>query len=68
MHGFNWVDRRGADGVGFVRALRSLLTSHLPVLLPDMRMIIAQEFAQSLYKGKNTLQGKGSSVSVFMPG
>lgn len=68
MHGFNWVDRRGADGVGFVRALRSLLTSHLPVLLPDMRMIIAQEFAKSLYKGKNTLQGKGSSVSVFMPG
>ena len=58
MHGFNWVDRRGADGVGFVRALRLLLTNHLPILLPDMRAIIAQEIEKSLYKGKKSLQGK----------
>lgn len=68
MHGFNWVDRRGADGVGFVRALRMLLTNHLPVLLPDMRAIIAQEIEQSLCKGKKSLQGKYSSTSVFMLG
>lgn len=68
MHGFNWVDRRGADGVGFVRALRLLLTNHLPVLLPDMRAIIAQEIEKSLLKGKKPLQGKSLSALVFILG
>lgn len=62
MHGFNWVDRRGADGVGFVRALRLLLTNHLPILLPDMRAIIAQEIEKSLHKGEKNFRGKFSSV------
>lgn len=66
MHGFNWVDRRGADGVGFVRALRLLLTNHLPILLPDMRAIIAQELEKSFYKGGKPLQGKDSSIYVFI--
>ena len=30
MHGFEWKDQRGIEGTGFVRALRTLLTSHLP--------------------------------------
>lgn len=37
MHGFNWFDRRGTEGVGFIRALRTLLTNHLPSILPDLR-------------------------------
>ncbi|KAF2177798.1 cytochrome P450 [Zopfia rhizophila CBS 207.26] len=36
MHGFNWFDRRGTEGVGFVRALRTMLTNNLPQLLPDL--------------------------------
>jgi hypothetical protein len=37
MNGFNWFDRRGVEGVGFVRTLRTLLTNNLPKLLPDLR-------------------------------
>lgn len=39
MYGFNWFDRRGTEGVGFVRALRTLLTNNLPQILPDLGLI-----------------------------
>ncbi|KAH7325055.1 cytochrome P450 [Stachybotrys elegans] len=35
-----WNDQRGVDGIGFVRALRSILTSHLPQLQPRLESII----------------------------
>jgi len=37
MHGFEWSDIRGTEGTGFVRALRTILTSHLPQLLPCLK-------------------------------
>lgn len=40
MHGFSWFDRRGTEGVGFVRALRTLLTNNMPDILPDLREAI----------------------------
>ncbi|KAI1172625.1 cytochrome P450 [Nemania sp. FL0916] len=45
MHGFNWFDRRGTEGVGFVRALRTLLTNNLPEILPDLGTIIRSRLA-----------------------
>lgn len=48
MHGFEWPDQRGVDGLGFVRALRGLLASHLPVLLPDLRVAISVGFDDEL--------------------
>lgn len=48
MHGFNWFDRRGAEGVGSVRALRTLLTNNLPNILPDLRVAIAGDFARMM--------------------
>lgn len=44
MHGFNWFDRRGTEGVGFVRALRTHLTNNLPHILPDLGIIIKSRF------------------------
>ena len=44
MHGFNWFDRRGTEGVGFVRALRTLLTNNLPQILPDLSVINRTQF------------------------
>ncbi|KAG9237932.1 cytochrome P450 [Amylocarpus encephaloides] len=38
MAGFNWFDRRGTEGIGFVRALRTLLTNNLPEVLPELRI------------------------------
>ncbi|KAI2618907.1 cytochrome P450 [Hypoxylon sp. NC1633] len=46
MHGFNWFDRRGTEGVGFVRALRTLLTNNLPQILPDLSTIIRSRFEE----------------------
>ncbi|KAF2031754.1 cytochrome P450 [Setomelanomma holmii] len=46
MHGFNWFDRRGTEGVGFIRALRTLLTNNLPQILPDLSCIIRTRFEQ----------------------
>jgi hypothetical protein len=45
-HGFNWFDRRGTEGVGFIRALRTLLTSNLPKILPDLTCIIRTRFQE----------------------
>jgi hypothetical protein len=40
MHGFEWQDQRGVEGTGFVRSLRSLLTSHLPKFQPDLERLV----------------------------
>ncbi|RYP77636.1 hypothetical protein DL771_001004 [Monosporascus sp. 5C6A] len=40
MRGFEWQDQRGVEGTGFVRALRSLLTSHLPRFHSSLDRII----------------------------
>jgi hypothetical protein len=42
MHDFEWKDKRGDEGTGFVRALRSLLTAHLPLLLPHLKRIVEE--------------------------
>lgn len=52
MHGFEWKDQRGVEGTGFVRALRSLLTSHLPLMLPKLSSGIAEEFEKGLVMHK----------------
>jgi hypothetical protein len=50
MHGFNWFDRRGTEGVGFIKALRTLLTNHLPVILPDLRIAISDRMSTEVKK------------------
>jgi hypothetical protein len=60
MHGFNWFDRRGTEGVGFIRALRTLLTNNLPKILPDLTCIIRTRF-QELHAGHPVINGKNVS-------
>ncbi|KAI0396783.1 cytochrome P450 [Xylariaceae sp. FL0594] len=62
MHGFNWFDRRGTEGVGFIRALRVLLTNNLPEILPELSVIIRARFAE-LHETHLAINGvKGSPV------
>jgi hypothetical protein len=56
MHGFNWFDRRGTEGIGFVRALRTLLTNNLPQILPDLSMIIKTRF-EELHATHSVIKG-----------
>lgn len=52
MRGFEWKDQRGVEGIGFVRALRSLMTAQLPKLLPSLRYTLENEVAAELADGK----------------
>ncbi|KAH8593607.1 cytochrome P450 [Bisporella sp. PMI_857] len=46
MHGFNWFNVRGTEGVGFIKALRTLLTNNMPSILPDLRFGITENLNQ----------------------
>ncbi len=48
MHGFSWFDRRGTEGVGFVRALRTLLTNNMPNILPNLGIAIKSNLIRLL--------------------
>lgn len=48
MYGFEWQDQRGVEGTGFVRALRSRLTSQLPSLLPRLYESVSASFDERL--------------------
>jgi hypothetical protein len=40
MHGFEWKDQRGVEGIGFVRALRTLMTQNLGRFVPKISSAI----------------------------
>ena len=61
MKGFEWKDQRGIEGTGFVRALRTLLTSHLPVLIPDLMDTIGGTLRTEYAKQKAIV---GTSVII----
>lgn len=48
MYGFEWNNQRGVEGTGFVRALRSLLTSHLPHFREDLDRILRSSLGDEL--------------------
>ena len=50
MNGFDLHQQRGIEGIGYVRALRSLLTSHLPLLLPSLHNLISDSLDQEIDK------------------
>jgi len=64
MHGFNWFDRRGTEGVGFVRALRTHLTNNLPQIIPDLGVIIRARVAE-LRAQDPVVKGKLSNTSSY---
>jgi hypothetical protein len=63
MTGFNWFDRRGTEGVGFVRALRTMLTANLPQILPDLSSIIRTRF-EELHETHPVVDGKNPPSKV----
>ncbi|EAQ83430.1 hypothetical protein CHGG_09834 [Chaetomium globosum CBS 148.51] len=65
MHAFNWFDRRGTEGVGFVKALRTMLTNNLPAVLPDLSTIIRTRF-ESLHEAHPKINGVTQSPVYVM--
>ncbi|KAI4165611.1 MAG: hypothetical protein LQ342_000553 [Letrouitia transgressa] len=54
MRGFEWKDQRGVEGTGFVRALRSLMTPQLPLLLPTLKQTLEDEFDYQISGSKRS--------------
>ena len=52
MHGFEWKDQRGIEGTGFVRAIRDLLTSRLPQLVPKLSATISSTLKSEIDDSK----------------
>ncbi|OAL54549.1 cytochrome P450 [Pyrenochaeta sp. DS3sAY3a] len=44
MLGHNWLDERGAEGIGYVKAVGSLLPERMRDIMPDMRVHIKRTF------------------------
>lgn len=61
MHGFEWQDQRGIEGTGFVRALRSLLTSHLQDFQPDLERLV-KDFLEVEFKD---IQSDGNLTAIL---
>ncbi|KAL7955519.1 cytochrome P450 [Trichoderma compactum] len=62
MCGFEVQDHRGIEGTGYVRALRSLLTSHLPTFQPHLEGIVKN----ALLTGLRDMQPDGfAHVKIF---
>lgn len=53
MHGFEWKEQRGLEGIGFVRSLRSILTAHLEHFRPILNIAVKQKFDDELGASKN---------------
>ncbi|KAF1845866.1 uncharacterized protein K460DRAFT_406099 [Cucurbitaria berberidis CBS 394.84] len=64
-YGLNWFDRRCTEGVGFIRALRTLLTSNLSTTLPDLSCIIRTRF-EELHAGHTEVDGVKHSPAYHM--
>ncbi|KAJ8132332.1 hypothetical protein O1611_g1292 [Lasiodiplodia mahajangana] len=44
MVDFNWHDKKGVDGAPLLKTLRTLLTGHLPNVLPELRWSMSRMF------------------------
>lgn len=52
MLGHNWLDERGAEGIGYVRAVGTLFPRQLLNIMPDMQRIIRESFDTLLEEHK----------------
>lgn len=59
MHNFNWFDQRGTEGIGLVKALRTLLTNNVPEILPELRDAISGLFDQ-MHESHPVINGEKS--------
>ncbi|KAF7527303.1 hypothetical protein G7054_g10532 [Neopestalotiopsis clavispora] len=66
MNGFNWFDRRGVEGVGFVRTLRTLLTNNIPQLLPDLGHLSRVRWSEGLSGAKSNNDTPAEVTNIFV--
>lgn len=57
MLGHNWLDERGAEGIGYVKAVGSLLPERMRDIMPDMRVHIKRTFDTCFSNVKTAADG-----------
>ncbi|GAB1318482.1 Cytochrome P450 monooxygenase AtmP [Madurella fahalii] len=65
MTNFNWLDKRGVEGTPLIRTLRTLLTNHLPEILPEIRRSMSG-LMDTLYDAHPVVNGTKSSPLYSM--
>ena len=63
MQGYEWPEQRSAEEIGFVRAIRTVLTSHLSTLRPALHRTIVSELDHVLSQCE-TINGQDTAVST----
>lgn len=63
MHGFNWFDRRGTEGMPLVKTLRTLLTNNVPEILPEIRMAVSELF-DLMHDSHPVAEGENDGICV----
>lgn len=59
MSGHNWLDERGAEGIGYVKALATLLPNQIPKIVPEMLSNVSQTF-DAVYAEHKLVDGEWS--------
>lgn len=62
MLGHNWLDERGAEGIGYVKAVGTLLPERMREIMPNMRVNIKRSFDRIFSKVESTTGKSPSSV------
>ncbi len=57
MLGHNWLDERGAEGIGYVRAVGTLFPRQLLNIMPDMQRIVRESF-EAIAEANKSQNGK----------
>ncbi|XDG09977.1 hypothetical protein ABKA04_009592 [Annulohypoxylon sp. FPYF3050] len=65
MLGHNWLDERGAEGIGYVRAVGTLFPRQLLNIMPDMQRIIRESF-EAFLEDHRTQKGNGGVPAYKM--
>ncbi|KAI0890679.1 cytochrome P450 [Annulohypoxylon maeteangense] len=65
MLGHNWLDERGAEGIGYVRAVGTLFPRQLLNIMPDMQRIIRESF-EAFLETHTSQEGTGIAPAYKM--
>ena len=63
MHGFNWPNIRGSEGLGFIKALRTILTNNLPSYIPKLNSLIFTELSKIFSQAQD--HGAGKKIAIY---
>lgn len=57
MYDFEVHDQMAANGSMHFRVIRTLLTAHLPKMIPELRILMQNAFAKEVSKGSTNEDG-----------